>query len=105
MVIEVSLVMRPMTVKREAKVGYLQMTGGSDEKVVRLDVSMNPFQSMSLFNTKDHFSNVPLRNRLRKNIVSDQQAEKVTTWHVVHYKVEIVQVLKAGNKRNHPSNC
>ena len=49
--VEVCGVVRPVTVKCQTEVADLQMTRGRDEKIVRLDISMNDLERMGRLDT------------------------------------------------------
>jgi hypothetical protein len=63
---------------------------------------MNPLERVGFFDTENHFSNVPLRNRLSEYVIADQQTKKISARHVVHDEVETIRILETCNKRYNP---
>ena len=57
---------------------------------------------MGLFNAKNHLGNVPTCFLLLDDVFSEEEAKKVTAYHVLHNEVEIGIVLKTCKQRNDP---
>lgn len=95
-------IVKPLTIKREAEVRYLEMPIGSDEKVVWLDVAMNKSQLVSLFDANYHLGNVVAGHVFFEDVFADEEAQEVTTGHILHDKVQVDGVLKASDEGDDP---
>jgi hypothetical protein len=60
------------------------------EEVIWLYISMDPSECVGFLDAENHFSNIPLRNRLSKYIITDEQAEEIPARHVVHDEVKAI---------------
>jgi hypothetical protein len=81
----VRLAMCPVTIECEAKVRDLEVPRCTDEKVVRLDISMNPLHLVGFFNAQDHLRHVLLGDLFIQYIFSQEQAQKVSPDHIFHH--------------------
>jgi hypothetical protein len=61
----------PVTTERQTEVGNFQMTGGTDEKIVRFDIAMDPLHPMSFFNAQYHLGAIPLCHSFLEHILSE----------------------------------
>lgn len=90
----VCLTMRPVSVEREAKVRDLEMSRCANQKVVWLDIAVNPVHLVSLIDAKYHLCHILPGNSFVEYVLSQEQTQEVAADHVFHDKVEIGVVLE-----------
>lgn len=105
LLVVVGLVVHPMSIECQAKVRNLEMTGSSNEEVVRLDVTVYPVHLVCLFDAENHLCDILLRNVLIEYILPQKKAQEVTAHHVVHNEVQIVVVLEGRDQGNDPTRA
>lgn len=98
----VSLIVLPLTIESKAKVRDLEVTISTNEKIVWLNVSVNPSHLVSFFDARNHLSNVLFADLFTQDSFADEQAKKITSDAEFHHKVKMLRILKRGNERHHP---
>ena len=83
----VGLAMRPVSIECKAKVRDFEMTGSADEKVVRLDIPMDPLHLVGFFDAQDHLGHVLLGDLFLQHIFSQKQPQEVSTDHIFHHQI------------------
>jgi hypothetical protein len=95
-------VVRPVPIKSKTEIRDLEVTGLRNKEVVWLDVPMDTPKPMGFFDAAYHLGDVESRNSLRQDILSDQEAEEVSPWHVLHDEVEARGVLETRHEGDYP---
>jgi len=67
-----------------------------------LDVTVDVSQFVCLFDAKDHLGDVKLGKVLLKDILLDQEVQKVSSRHVLHDQVQMVGILERVDQLDNP---
>jgi len=63
---------------------------------------LTPTKGMRLLNAKNHLCHIPFCDRFGKNVVTNEKPQEVTTRHIIHDQVKMIEILETCSERYHP---